>query len=73
MTRKCLRPIAFEAVMLALLGGIAGFFGGGINDVLFGAASGAAIGIVAGVAIAVKCSQAAKHEGDGALSESVEE
>jgi hypothetical protein len=77
MLRKYMLPIVFEALMLALLGGIAGFFGGGGDDVLlgtaFGAATGAAIGIVAGVAIVVKCSPEAKHESDGPLSGSVEE
>jgi hypothetical protein len=50
-------PIVFEAVAMAFMGGVAGFFGGGIENVVFGAVFGAVVGVVVGVALAAMYSK----------------
>ena len=50
-------PIIFEGVAMALIGGVAGFFGGGIRSVILGTVFGAVVGIVVGVTLAAMCAK----------------
>jgi hypothetical protein len=44
-------PIVFEGVALGFMGGVAGFFSGGIENVILGTVFGAVVGIVVGITL----------------------
>jgi hypothetical protein len=50
-------PIVFEGMAMAVMGGVAGFFGGGIENVILGTVFGAVVGIVVGIILAAMYSK----------------
>lgn len=54
MKKHSLLTIAFQAVLLAFLGGIAGLSGGGVREAILGAVFGAVLGVIAGAVLVIK-------------------
>lgn len=46
--------VIFEMTALAFLGGVAGFFGDGVGDIVLGAMLGAVIGGIVGIGLVVR-------------------
>ena len=56
--------VIFEMTAMAFLGGVAGFFGGGVGDMVLGAILGVAIGGVVWIALVVRYALEPEAQGD---------
>jgi len=51
---RLLLTIAFQAIVLASIGGVAGLSGGGVREAILGAIFGAVLGVIVGIVLVNK-------------------
>jgi hypothetical protein len=60
--------VIFEMAAVAVLGGVAGLFSGGVGEIVWGAMIGAVVGTLVGMVLVVKYAPKPEVQGDAVLS-----